>query len=98
LEGIHNRTDFDLGRHQEYSKKNQEYFDEATKEKFIPYIIETSAGCDRSLLAALCNSYEEEGTGDDKRVVLRFHPELAPIKVAFLPLSLRVISGTWSSR
>ncbi len=87
LEGIHNRTNFDLGRHQEFSKKNLEYFEEATKEKFIPYIIETSAGCDRSLLATLCDAYREEGTGEDLRVVLGFHPELAPIKVAFLPLS-----------
>lgn len=87
LEGIHNRTDFDLGRHQQYSKKNLEYFDESTKEKFIPYIIETSAGCDRSLLASLCDAYAEEKAEDDVRVVLRFHPKLAPIKVAFLPLS-----------
>lgn len=87
LEGIHNRTDFDLGRHQEFSKKNLEYFEESTKEKYLPYIIETSAGCDRSLLACLCDAYREEGTADDLRVVLGFHPELAPIKVAFLPLS-----------
>lgn len=92
LEGIHNRTDFDLGRHQEASKKNLEYFEEATKEKYIPYIIETSAGCDRSLLACMCDAYAEEvTTGDDGkeeiRVVMRFHPKLAPVKVAFLPLS-----------
>ena len=87
LEGIHNRTNFDLGRHQEYSKKNLEYFEESSKEKYIPFIIETSAGCDRSLLASLCNAYVEEGEGDDLRTVLRFHPKLAPIKVAFLPLS-----------
>ncbi|MCC6277439.1 MAG: glycine--tRNA ligase [Oligoflexia bacterium] len=87
LEGIHNRTDFDLGRHQEFAKKSLEYFDEHTKEKFLPYIIETSAGCDRSLLACLCDAYREEGEGDDLRVVLKFHPKLAPVKVAFLPLS-----------
>ncbi len=87
LEGIHNRTNFDLGRHQEYSKKNLEYFEESSKEKYIPFIIETSAGCDRSLLASLCNAYVEEGEGDDLRTVLRFHPKLAPIKIAFLPLS-----------
>jgi glycyl-tRNA synthetase len=87
LEGIHNRGSFDLGRHQEFSKKNLEYFEEATKEKFLPFIIETSAGCDRSLLATLCDAYREEGEGDDLRVVLGLHPELAPIKVAFLPLS-----------
>ena len=87
LEGIHNRANFDLGRHQEFSKKNLEYFEEATKEKFLPFIIETSAGCDRSLLATLCDAYREEGEGEDLRVVLGLHPELAPIKVAFLPLS-----------
>ncbi|MBK9295122.1 MAG: glycine--tRNA ligase [Oligoflexia bacterium] len=93
LEGIHNRTDFDLGRHQQASKKNLEYFEEATKEKFIPYIIETSAGCDRSLLACMCDAYAEEVTQDEEtkkeevRVIMRFHPKLAPVKVAFLPLS-----------
>ncbi|MDZ4676406.1 MAG: glycine--tRNA ligase [Oligoflexia bacterium] len=87
LEGIHNRTNFDLGRHQEFSKKNLEYFEEATKEKFLPYIIETSAGCDRTLLATLCDAYREEGEGDDLRTVMKFHPKLAPVKVAFLPLS-----------
>src|SRR6202042_3794497 len=69
------------------SKKSLEYFDEAAKEKYIPFIIETSAGCDRSVLATLCDAYREEGEGEDMRVVLGFHPELAPIKVAFLPLS-----------
>ena len=87
LEGIHNRGDFDLGRHQEFSKKNLEYFEEATKEKFLPFIIETSAGCDRTLLAALCDSYREEPDKDDVRVVLKLHPSFAPIKVCFLPLS-----------
>lgn len=87
VEGIHNRTDFDLGRHQEFSKKNLEYFDEANKEKYLPYIIETSVGADRCLLAALCNAYEEEKVGEDSRTVLKLHPELAPIKVAVLPLS-----------
>src|SRR5947207_3267831 len=88
LVGIHNRTDFDLGRHQEYSKNSLEYFDETTKEKYLPYIIETSAGCDRTLLASLCEAYREEVLGEgDVRTVLKFHPKLAPIKVAFLPLS-----------
>ncbi len=105
LEGIHNRTDFDLGRHQVASKKNLEYFEESTKEKYLPYIIETSAGCDRTLLAALCDAYDEQkmpsgksaepgdaekaaaGGPEDIRVVLRFHTKLAPVKVAFLPLS-----------
>lgn len=90
LEGIHNRTDFDLKNHQQLSGKKLEYFDEAAKEKYIPYVVETSAGCDRMTLAVMCDAYREEQAGegeDDKRVVLGFHPDLAPIKVAFLPLS-----------
>ena len=82
LEGIHNRTDFDLKRHQEFSKKNLHYFDEATKEKFIPYIVETSAGCDRTVLCVLCDAYKEE----DDRVVLKLAPFLAPTQIAILPL------------
>ncbi|MEQ1878999.1 MAG: glycine--tRNA ligase, partial [Bdellovibrionia bacterium] len=86
IEGIHNRTDFDLKNHQGLSGKNLEYFEEATKEKYIPYIIETSAGCDRNVLTFLCDAYRSESvegdTADDARVVLGFHPELAPIKVA----------------
>ncbi|MEZ4705352.1 MAG: glycine--tRNA ligase [Bdellovibrionota bacterium] len=82
LEGIHNRTDFDLTRHQEYSGKNLQYFDEQTKEKFIPYVIETSAGCDRSLLCLLCEAYTEE----PERVVMKFAPFIAPIQVAIMPL------------
>ncbi len=91
LEGIHNRTDFDLKNHQALSKKKLEYFDEATKEKFIPYVVETSAGCDRMVLASLCDAYREEHVqkdgANDVRVVLGLHPDLAPIKIAFLPLS-----------
>lgn len=82
LEGIHNRTNFDLGRHQEFSGKNLLYFDEARKEKYIPYIIETSAGCDRTVLCILSDAYAEEG----ERTVLRFAPHLAPIQVAVFPL------------
>lgn len=93
LEGIHNRSDFDLSQHQKFSGKKMEYFDEATKEKYVPYVIETSAGCDRSLLAVLCDAYREEVVPDeetgkeDVRVVLGFHPDLAPVKAAVLPLS-----------
>jgi glycyl-tRNA synthetase len=92
LEGIHNRTDFDLTQHQKFSGKKLEYFDEANKEKFIPFVIETAVGCDRLALAILCDAYREEHTvlenGEkDMRVVLGFQPELAPIKAAFLPLS-----------
>jgi len=82
IEGIHNRTDFDLRRHQEYSGKKLEYFDEANKEKYLPYVIETSVGCDRALLALLCDAYRQEGD----RTVLKLHPKLAPYKVAVFPL------------
>jgi len=86
IEGIHNRTDFDLGRHQEFSGKSQQYFDDETKEKYIPYIIETSAGASRSFMAFLVDAYYEEQVKDEVRSVLRFHPRLAPIKAAILPL------------
>ena len=86
IEGIHNRADFDLSRHQEYSGKSQLYFDDETKEKFIPYIIETSAGASRSFMAFLVDAYYEEEVRGEQRSVLRFHPKLAPIKAAILPL------------
>ncbi len=82
IEGIHNRTDFDLSRHQEFSGKDLRYFDDSRGEKYMPYIIETSVGCDRTLLAVLIDAYEEE----EERVVLRIAPEIAPIKVAIFPL------------
>jgi len=82
LEGIHNRTDFDLKNHSQFSKKDLQYFDDETKEKFIPYNIETSAGCDRTLLVTLIDAYTEE----KERVVLKFKPFIAPIKVAVFPL------------
>jgi glycyl-tRNA synthetase len=82
IEGIHNRTDFDLNRHQEYSGKDLQYFDDQEKRKYIPYVIETSIGCDRSLLTVLIDAYEEE----PERVVLKLAPALAPIKVAVFPL------------
>ena len=86
IEGIHNRTDFDLGRHQEYSGKSQQYFEESTKERFVPFIIETSAGASRSFMAFLVDAYNEEVVNNETRVVLKFHPKLAPIKVAIFPL------------
>jgi len=89
IEGIHNRTDFDLRRHQEFSGKKLEYFDEARKEKFIPYVIETSVGCDRTLLTTLVDAYHEEDTGKEIRVVLRLSPKIAPLKAAILPLVRR---------
>jgi glycyl-tRNA synthetase len=89
LEGIANRGDFDLVQHVKYSGKSLDYFDEETKEHFFPYIIEPSAGVDRSALAFLCDAYAEEPDKEKIRVLLRLHPSLAPIKVAVLPLSRR---------
>ena len=87
LEGVHNRTDFDLGRHQEYSGKDQSYLEDQTKERYIPYVIETSAGLTRSVLMVLSDAYEEETLEDgDVRTVMHFHPSVAPITVAILPL------------
>ncbi len=86
LEGVHNRTDFDLGRHMEATKKDMRYFDERFDEKFIPYIIETSAGCDRTLLTILVDAYDEVEIKGEKRVFMRISPKVAPIKAAILPL------------
>jgi len=87
LEGIANRTDFDLKQHSKYSGKDLSYFDEETKEHIMPYVIEPSAGVDRSVLAFLADSYDEEKDKEGLRVILRLHYALAPIKVAVLPLS-----------
>lgn len=94
IEGIHNRTDYDLNRHSEFSGKKLEYFDDKTKEKFIPYVIETSAGASRSFFAFLVNAYDEEviisetdtGSKSDIRTILHLHPKLAPIKAGIFPL------------
>lgn len=87
IEGIHNRTDFDLKRHMAYAGKDLSYFDDATKERYVPYVVETSAGADRLALTVLANGYaEEEVKPGDKRTVLRLHPAVAPIKAAVLPL------------
>jgi len=86
LEGIANRSDFDLRQHAEHSRKDLSYFDEAAKEKYIPYVIEPSAGADRATLAFLIDAYREEKVKGDKRVVLALQHRLAPIKVAVLPL------------
>ncbi len=90
LEGIANRTDFDLRRHQEFSGKNLEYFDDQARKRFIPYVIEPSAGVDRSLLTFLVDAYDEQVSerGERERF-LRLHPRLAPLKVAVLPLVRR---------
>jgi len=89
LEGIANRGDFDLVQHAKYSGKNLTYFDEETNEHITPYIIEPSAGVDRSALAFLCDAYDEDIAEGELRVLLHLHPSLAPIKVAVLPLSRR---------
>jgi glycyl-tRNA synthetase len=91
LEGVAYRTDYDLKQHQEASGKPLDYFDEETKQRFIPHVVEPSAGVDRTVLALLCNAYDEETVTDEKgksetRIVLRFHPRMAPIKVGVFPL------------
>lgn len=86
LEGIANRTDFDLKQHARLSGKDLEYFDDEAKEKYIPYVIEPSGGIDRSILAFLTDSYKEEEVKGEKRVSLAIHKSLAPIKAAVLPL------------
>ncbi len=86
FEGVHNRTDFDLTRHQEYSGKKLEYVDTVNGERYIPYIIETSLGADRLALVVLVDAYCEEEVSGDKRVVLKLQPDLAPIKVGVFPL------------
>lgn len=86
IEGIHNRTNFDLGKHEEFSGKSMKYFDDETKDKFVPFIIETSAGASRSFMAFLVDSYREEMVNNEQRIVLGLHPKLAPIKAAILPL------------
>jgi glycyl-tRNA synthetase len=91
LEGVAYRTDYDLKQHQEASGKPLDYFDEETKQRFIPHVVEPSAGVDRTVLALLCNAYDEETVTDEKgksetRIVMRFHPRMAPIKVGVFPL------------
>ena len=91
LWGIADRTNYDLSKHMEHSKQDLSYLDPETNEKYIPYVIEPSLGCDRATLAFLCNSYEEEEIAEgDTRTVLHLHPELAPYKVAVLPLSKKL--------
>ena len=87
LNGIHNRSDYDLSRHQEYSGKSMLYLDPYTNEKYIPNVIEYSIGADRLTLALLCEAYDEENLENgETRVVMHFHPAIAPYKVAILPL------------
>ena len=91
LEGVAYRTDYDLVQHQKASGKPLEYFDEETKQKFIPHVVEPSAGVDRTVLALICEAYSEDRAPDEKgkmeaRIVLRFHPRIAPIKCGVFPL------------
>jgi glycyl-tRNA synthetase len=91
LEGVAYRTDYDLSQHQKASGKSLEYFEEETKQKFIPHVVEPSAGVDRTVLALICEAYSEDEAPDEKgkmetRIVLRFHPRIAPIKCAVFPL------------
>ena len=86
FEGIHNRTDFDLTRHQEYSGKRLEYIDSGSGQRFVPYVIETSLGIDRTVLVVLADAYREEEVEGETRVVLSIDPSLAPLKVAVFPL------------
>jgi len=85
IEGVHNRTDFDLSRHQEFSGKNLSYFDQPNNERYLPYIIETSAGLNRMLLTVLADAYWEDD--ENNRTVMKFHPRLAPIKAVICPLT-----------
>ena len=94
LWGIADRTNYDLGRHQEVSGQDLTYFDDETNEKYLPYVIEPSLGADRVVLAFLCEAYDEENIGTeekpDVRTVLHFHPALAPVKIGVLPLSKKL--------
>ena len=97
LWGIADRTDYDLTQHQNVSGQDLTYFDDETKEKYIPYVIEPSLGADRVVLAFLCSAYDEENIGTeekpDMRTVLHFHPALAPVKIGVLPLSKKLNEG-----
>ena len=86
VEGIHSRTDYDLSRHQEHSGKKMEYFDPQTRQRFVPYVVETSVGLDRTILMLLCEAFAEEDVEGGPRTVLRFNPVIAPIKAAIFPL------------
>ncbi len=97
LWGIADRTDYDLTQHQNVSKQDMSYFDDESNEKYIPYVVEPSLGCDRVVLAFLCAAYDEENLGTeeapDMRTVMRFHPALAPVKIGVLPLSKKLNEG-----
>ena len=90
LEGIANRADYDLKQHMKVSGKDMTYFNEASKERFIPYVVETSLGVDRTALAVLVDAYREEEVRGEKRVVMGFNPSIAPVQVGVLPLSTKL--------
>lgn len=90
MEGIANRTNYDLSKHQEVSGKDLQYFDDKRNEKYIPWVIETSVGVDRTCLAVLADAYHEEEVDGEKRVVMKFAPSIAPIQVAVFPLSAKL--------
>jgi glycyl-tRNA synthetase len=87
LEGIAERTDFDLKQHAQHSGERLDYFDQVANERYVPYVVEPAAGATRTMAAFLLAAYDEDVVNDEKRTVLRFHPRLAPYKVAVLPLS-----------
>ncbi len=89
VEGIHNRGDFDLSQHEGFSGKALRYFDDQSREKFLPFVVETAIGASRVSMACLASAYHEEVVGGEKRTVMRFHPQVAPLKVAVLPLVKR---------
>ncbi len=94
LEGVHNRSNFDLSQHSKFSGKDLSIFDDETKKSYIPYIVECSVGLDRLFLAVICDAYSEEEVEGSTRVVLKFDPKVAPIKAAFLPLSKKLSEPT----
>lgn len=110
LEGVHNRTDYDLSQHQKFSGKKLEYFDEVAKEKYVPYVIETAVGADRLTLAVMCDAFVQEKSSDSDQVrnLFKVKPTLAPYKLAVLPLSkkeplrelghkiLKELGGKWA--
>jgi len=96
LEGIASRGDYDLTQHANASGKNLKYIDEEAKEQYLPYVIEPSAGVDRGVLAFLCDAYDEDVADGEARVILRFHPRIAPVKAAVLPLSKKEPLATYA--
>jgi glycyl-tRNA synthetase len=94
LEGIASRGDYDLTQHANCSGKSLKYIDEEAKEQYLPFVVEPSAGVDRGVLAFLCDAYDEDVADGEERVILRFHPRIAPVKVAVLPLSKKEPLGS----